>query len=75
MAGQEGKSLSPSVKQKRTQKGKTTPEKCEPGPTTAHDWRNEKAIKLDAKIDPVAVEFFDDGTVTFFWVSIRAFYE
>lgn len=37
-------------------------------PTTAHDWRNEKTTKMkDAGISPVEVEFFDDGTITFFW--------
>lgn len=37
-------------------------------PTTAHDWRNEKTAKMkDAGISPVEVEFFDDGTITFFW--------
>jgi len=37
-------------------------------PVTAHDWKKEKPHKMqDAGISPVEVEFFDDGTVTFFW--------
>lgn len=43
------------------------PEQERSGPVTAHDWKNEKTIALDAKINPVEIEFFDDGTVTFFW--------
>lgn len=37
-------------------------------PATAHDWSNERVHKMqDAGISPVEVEFYDDGTVTFFW--------
>jgi len=38
-------------------------------PVTAYDWSNERVQKMqDAGISPVEVEFFDDGTVTFFWL-------
>ncbi len=36
---------------------------------TAHDWRkysNREVLESDG-ISPVEVEFYDDGTVTFFW--------
>ncbi len=36
---------------------------------TAHDWRkysNREVVGSDG-ISPVEVEFYDDGTVTFFW--------
>lgn len=41
----------------------------ESSPKTAHDWRKyEKPEVAESDgISPVEVEFFDDGTVTFFW--------
>lgn len=41
----------------------------ETSPKTAHDWRkykNKEPPSTDV-FAPVEVEFFDDGTVTFFW--------
>lgn len=56
------------AKQSRRQRRKSETIKAENGPITAHDWSKEKATKLDAKINPVEVLFFDDGTATFFFV-------
>ena len=53
---------------KRSKHGKKNRKNDEGSLTTAHDWRNEKNVKLkDSGISPVEVEFYDDGTVTFFW--------
>lgn len=56
---------SPSKKKRHVAKSRSK----EGSPVTAHNWKDEKQIKMqDAGISPVEVEFYDDGTVTFFWL-------
>lgn len=44
----------------------------EASPKTAHDWRKYKTKEVAESdgISPVEVEFYDDGTVTFFWFAL-----
>jgi hypothetical protein len=47
-------------------------------PTTAYDWKretkdkatnksNEKTKDQSFSFDPLEIQFYDDGTITFFW--------
>lgn len=61
------KSLSPKKNAKQQSKNRSVKESS---PKTAHDWRKyeTKEIAESDGISPVEVEFYDDGTVTFFWL-------
>lgn len=64
--GDRGKKSSSSPSQDQLKKSRSS---AEPSPKTAHDWRKyEKTVTNQGDaLSPVEVEFFDDGTVTFFW--------
>lgn len=65
--GSEENENSPSKKSKQSGKKQFVKETS---PKTAHDWRkyeNKEVTESDG-ISPVEVEFYDDGTVTFFWL-------
>lgn len=53
---------------KKSKQNERKPFVKEASPKTAHDWRKYENKEItDDGISPVEVEFYDDGTVTFFW--------